>query len=168
MSDVSNPVLDLFFNPDINKIYQQRDEAVKAMMDKFQLSRALMACVELNGRLEAIGIVLLGWCSIDELAAKASSQMRTGAERSSFSVLNDYFRKAIKNIYSSKKLISNPLAPSVTREVARDMIVTHLSAEMILEYLFLHVALFGATSEPESEPGTEVGAGPGVRSADSC
>lgn len=147
MEPISNPLLSLFIEPDIEVLYRQRNEAIKIITEKFALSRELVAEIKFNGRFEAIGIVLLGWCVDGGLADKACERMKTQAERSSFAVLINYFRKGIKNIYSTNKLVVNPLAPSVNPQVADSMIVTHILAEMIFELFLLHMARFGADIE---------------------
>ena len=136
MEPISNPLLALFIEPDIEVLYRQRDEAVRLITDKFELSRGLVKEIKFNGRF------------VDkESATRASKQMKTEAERSSFFALIDYFRKGIKNVHSGNKLTTNPLAPSATSEVADSMIAARLLGEMILESFLLHVARFGADVE---------------------
>ena len=147
MEPISNPLLALFIEPDIEVLYRQRDEAVRLITDKFELSRGLVKEIKFNGRFEAIGIVLMGWCVDKESAIRASKRMKTEAERSSFFALIDCFRKGIKNVHSGNKLTTNPLAPSATSEVANSMIAARLLGEMILEFFLLHVARFGADVE---------------------
>lgn len=149
MKHISNPLLSLFFETSTSELYRQRNEALEVLTRKFDLCKEMIAGIEFNGRFNAIGVILLRWCLDETQASVVSAQMQTEAERSSFSVLINNFRRGMKNVYSSDKLIRNPLAPSVTAEVADSIIAPHLAAEMILEVLFLHVARFGARVEPE-------------------
>lgn len=140
---ISNPLINLF-RMDRQSLQGLRNEAVENMIRKYSISRLLIRELNFEGSLEAIGLVILGWCADPEQASKVSECMKTPEERASFLFLLDSFRRGMKNLYSTDKLVANPLVPSVTQTNADTMIATTIPAEMILEIFFMHCCLLGA------------------------